>query len=314
VAGLCQQTEKYFQPPAVHHVRCNGDATGCIRAIGTAALIAVRPLNLIRELMPHITKAIILAAGPGSRLLPHTAHSPKCLTPIGGQPILRYQLAALRRCGVDDVVIVVGYLSDRIRDYVDSSVTLVENRDFASTNSSYSLWLARNHMRQGFIHLNSDLLFEPELLRALLASPDENAVIVDRRVRAGSDMMKAQMDGARILRMGKQLTTDAAAEVVGPAKFGASGAELVVQRLSQLRAVGDRNQWAYGVFGELAPQLLFAGVDNPGCFWAEVDTTADAADANRRIPASMVELASRSLFAGRDDATPPRAARDSAAL
>ena len=178
--------------------------------------------------MPHITKAIILAAGPGSRLLPHTAHSPKCLTPIGGQPILRYQLAALRRCGVDDVVIVVGYLSDRIRDYVDSSVTLVENRDFAATNSSYSLWLARNHMRQGFIHLNSDLLFEPELLRALLASPDENAVIVDRRVSAGSDMMKAQMDGARILRMGKQLTTDAAAEVVGPAKFGASGAELLI--------------------------------------------------------------------------------------
>ena len=81
--------------------------------------------------MPTSSKAIILAAGPGSRLLPHTAHSPKCLTPIAGQPILRYQLAALRQCGVDDIVIVVGYLSDRIRDYVDSSVTLVENRDYA---------------------------------------------------------------------------------------------------------------------------------------------------------------------------------------
>ena len=67
--------------------------------------------------MPHITKAIILAAGPGSRLLPHTAHSPKCLTPINGQPILRYQIAALRECGVEDIVIVVGYLRDCIRDY-----------------------------------------------------------------------------------------------------------------------------------------------------------------------------------------------------
>ena len=148
-------------------------------------------------------------------------------------------------------------------------------------------------MRQGFIHLNSDLLFEPELLRALLASPDENAVIVDRRVRAGSDMMKAQMDGARILRMGKQLTTDAAAEVVGPAKFGASGAELVVQRLVAAPSGGDRNRWAYGVFGDLAPQLAFAGVDNPGCFWAEVDTVADRRDAQHRIPRSLVDLAAR---------------------
>jgi L-glutamine-phosphate cytidylyltransferase len=246
--------------------------------------------------MPSTTKAVILAAGPGSRLLPHTAHSPKCLTEIGGQPILRYQIAALHECGVDDIVIVVGYLADRIREFVDSSVTLVENRDFASTNSSYSLWLARHHLRGGYIHLNSDLLFEPELLRTLLAAPDENAVIVDRRVRAGSDMMKAQMEGDRILKMGKQLTTDAAAEVVGPAKFGASGAELVVQRLSQLTAAADRNRWAYGVFGELAPQLAFAGVDNPGCFWAEVDTTADASDANRRLPASMVELAGRSVL------------------
>jgi L-glutamine-phosphate cytidylyltransferase len=249
--------------------------------------------------MPHITKAIILAAGPGSRLLPHTAHSPKCLTPIGGQPILRYQLAALRRCGVTDIVVVVGYLSDRIRDYVDSSVTLVENRDYASTNSSYSLWLARNHMRHGFIHLNSDLLFEPELLRALLASPDENAVIVDRRVRADSDMMKAQMDGTRILRMGKQLTTDAAAEVVGPAKFGASGAELIANRLGELTAAADRNRWAYGVFGDLAPQLALAGVDNPGCFWAEVDTVADKRDAQHRIPRPLVDLAARDADSNR---------------
>ena len=104
-------------------------------------------------------------------------------------------------------------------------MTLVENRDYASTNSSHSLWLARAHMRHGFLHLNSDLLFEPELLQALLAAPDENAVIVDRHVRVGSDMMKAQMDGRRILRMAKDLTTEAAAEVVGPAKFGPRGSQ-----------------------------------------------------------------------------------------
>jgi choline kinase len=239
--------------------------------------------------------AIILAAGPGSRLLPRTANTPKCLTPVAGQPILGYQLAALRECGVHDIVMVVGYRSDRIRTYVDRSVTLVENREFASTNSSYSLWLARQYLLGGFLHLNSDLIFDADLLRALLAAPDENAVIVDRHVRPGSDMMKAEMDGRHILRMGKQLTDHAAAEVVGPAKFGPAGAELVVRRLSQLTAAGDRSCWAYSVFGDLAPSLALAGVDNPGCFWAEVDTTADAADADRHIPRSLVQLAKRGV-------------------
>lgn len=259
--------------------------------------------------MSHPTTAIILAAGAGSRLLPHTLHSPKCLTPITGHPILRYQIAVLRRCGVHDIVMVVGYLAESIRDYVDPSVTLVENTDYESTNSSYSLWLARKHMRHGFIHLNSDLLFEPALLRALLASADENAVIIDRDVRPDSDMMKAQLDGPRIVQMGKELKTGAAAEVVGPAKFGAPGAAALIERLGQLNAAGDRNRWAYRVFGELASELSFTGVDNPGSFWAEVDTLADAQEAERRIPQSLVRLAAQ----GEPPAPPRKTATESPA-
>jgi len=241
--------------------------------------------------MRHTPTAVILAAGPGSRLLPRTANTPKCLTEVGGQPILRYQIAALRQCGVENIVIVVGYLAEKIEAFVDPSVVLVENRDFATTNSSYSLWLARTHLGRGFLHLNSDLIFEPEVLRALLAAREENAVIVDRRVRPDSDMMKAEMKGRQILRMGKQLADNVAAEVVGPAKFGPSGADSIVRRLTALNAAGDRRSWAYSVFGELATELQLAGVDNPDRFWAEVDTTADARDADRRIPASLVKLA-----------------------
>jgi choline kinase len=106
-------------------------------------------------------------------------------------------------------------------------------------------------------------------------------------------MMKAEMDGRRILRMAKDLTAVASAEVVGPAKFGPRGAELVIDRLTQLSDRGDRGQWAYSVFGDLAPALAFSGVDNPGRFWAEVDTAADAREAGRQIPRSLVDLASR---------------------
>ena len=260
--------------------------------------------------MAHPRTAIILAAGSGSRLLPHTADVPKCLSPVAGHPILRYQIAALRHCGITDIVIVVGYKGDRIRDCVDSSVTLVDNREFATTNSSYSLWLAREHLRDGFIHLNSDLLFEPAMLRALLSAPAENAIVVERQVRAGSDMMKARMQGPRILAMSKELTQDAAAEVIGPAKFGPAGAALIVGRLTELAAESDKNRWAYSVFGELAPEMRFAGVDNPGCFWAEIDTLADLEAAERRIPASLIGLARQESDATTLGATDLSAAAD----
>jgi len=235
-------------------------------------------------------KAVILAAGRGSRLLSHGSQRPKCLLEVGGHAILDYQLTALRHCGIDDIVIVVGYLADRIKEHVSGPVTFIQNREYASTGSSYSLWLAREFVRDGFIYLNSDLIFHPDLLRTLLQSPDPNAVIVDRHVDPASDMLKAEMDGRRILSTGKRLCAAAAAEVIGPAKFCAAGARRIAEYLDRLVHAGDRNRWVYEVFGLVAPEIEFVGVDNPGCFWAEVDTPADVLDANLRIPRGLVEF------------------------
>jgi choline kinase len=211
---------------------------------------------------------------------------------IGGHPILHYQISALRHCGVDDITIVVGYLAEQIKEFVSAPVTFIENHEFRSTGSSYSLWLARDLMRDGFLYLNSDLVFHPGMLRALLDAPDENAVMVERHIHPTSDMQKAEMDGRQILRMGKHLPAEiAAAEVVGPAKFGAAGAARIIERLDELVASNDRNRWAYEVFGSLAMEIAFSGVDNPGCFWAEVDTATEALEANQRIPRSLVDFA-----------------------
>jgi len=245
--------------------------------------------------------AIILAAGPGTRMLPHTEERPKCLIKIGGHAILDYQLAALRQCGIDKICIVVGYLSDRIKEHVTVPVTFVENTEYATTGSSYSLWLARTFMREGFIYLNSDLIFHPTMLRVLLESAHGNAVVVDRRIRPTSDMQKAEMDGDQILRMNKHLAESAAhAEVVGPAKFDATGAARIIDHLERFVAAGDRNRWAYEVFGLAAEGIGFAGVDNPGCFWAEVDTPSEALEASQLVPSTLVDMAGRRI-----DPAPP---------
>jgi choline kinase len=236
-------------------------------------------------------KAVILAAGLGSRLLPHTESRPKCLLKIGGHSILEYQIAALRQCGITDVVIVLGYQGDKIRQHLSVPVTFVENTEYASTGSSYSLWLTRDLMSDGFIYVNSDLIFHPRMLRELLDSSAPDAIVVDRHVHPTGDMQKAEMDGARILRMSKNLPAEiASAEVVGPARFSADGARAIVRYLDRLVAAGERSRWAYEAFGEVARERPLVGVDNPGCFWAEVDTPGDLIEASQRIPSHFVDF------------------------
>jgi L-glutamine-phosphate cytidylyltransferase len=127
-----------------------------------------------------LTKAIILAAGNGSRLRPLTNDRPKCLLDVDGRPLIDHQREALRRYGVTDILVVVGYHGDRIRQHLGGTARYIENVRFGLTNSLYSLWLARDELRTGALVLNSDVLAPPRLFERLLRSPAPDAVLVQR--------------------------------------------------------------------------------------------------------------------------------------
>ena len=91
-------------------------------------------------------RAIILAAGTGTRLRPLTAGCPKCLVPMGKQVLIDFQLNALRAVGVDDIVLVLGYEADQVRSHCGTGVRYIDNTAFATTNSIYSLYLARHEL------------------------------------------------------------------------------------------------------------------------------------------------------------------------
>ena len=116
-------------------------------------------------------RAIILAAGGGTRLRPLTNDLPKCLVPLGPQPLVDHQLQALRAVGVEDIVLVVGYLADQVRRHCGDSVRYVENRQFATTNSIYSLYVARHELDADTFLFNCDIIFHVRLLERMLAAP-----------------------------------------------------------------------------------------------------------------------------------------------
>src|SRR5213079_2134752 len=137
-------------------------------------------------------RAVILAAGKGSRLEPTSGEAVKCLLDLGGITLIERQLGYLRASGITEIAVVVGFQAERIRRICGPEVEYVENPIFAETNSLYSLWLARQLFGNGFVVMNSDVFFHPQLLRDLLTVEYEDAILVSWRnqTKYGDEEMK----------------------------------------------------------------------------------------------------------------------------
>ncbi len=155
-------------------------------------------------------KAIIIAAGHGSRLLPLTLTTPKCLVAVGGRAILDHQLDAVAAAGFDGAVIVGGYRIDQIAEHLAARdafpVDLVFNPFWAIANSIGSVWAARAALDEPFALMNGDTLFETSILRLAIDSPGEGVkLVVEQLSQPGLDDMLVETDGDRIVTVGKQI-------------------------------------------------------------------------------------------------------------
>jgi choline kinase len=150
-----------------------------------------------------ISKAIVLAAGVGSRLRPFTADRPKCLVEVGGRTLIEHQLRALRACGVEDVVMVVGYCADRVRRQVGGAVRYIENERYEATNSLYSLSLASAELSSGVLILNSDVLAVPILFDRLMRAPDPTLFWSELGNNFEPEDMKVELRESHVVNFGE---------------------------------------------------------------------------------------------------------------
>jgi L-glutamine-phosphate cytidylyltransferase len=126
-------------------------------------------------------RLIVLAAGQGTRLRPLTEDRPKTLVPFLGRPILEWTLAAAADAGISDVTVIGGYRSDRLDVY---PVRHLRNEAFKSTSMVGTLMVADGCFGDGFVMSYGDIVYRPEVLRAVLASQAEVGVVVDLDWRA----------------------------------------------------------------------------------------------------------------------------------
>ena len=223
-------------------------------------------------------RAVILAAGRGHRLRDVTGDRPKCLARVGGCTLLERQIRSLRTCGIDTIAVVAGFRADDVWRACGPKIELIVNLHHESTNSLYSLWLARNLLSEGFVVLNCDVLFHDQLLWDLLTTCDEDALLMaaTRGAVYSDEEMKIRVRAGCVAEIAKTLDpADADGENVGIAKFGVDGAKLIVDEIDRMVAAGGVREWLPRAFAAFAERRPLHVVETRGYPWTEIDFPED---------------------------------------
>ena len=242
-------------------------------------------------------KAIILAAGTASRLRPLTLHTPKCLLKVGERTLLGRSLDALIEAGVRDFVIVTGYLHEQIEDFVrqtygdNISVRFIHNKDYETTNNIYSLWLARPEADgQEVLLLDSDLLYDAEIVKRVLADKHDNVLTLIRHELCEEEMKVVMASDGSITEISK--TCDpalAAGESLGIERMGKSYTSALYKELDGMMNVEHLENKFYELafLRLIAKGHTFSVLDVTDLFSCELDTVEDFENAKQRIPAHL---------------------------
>ncbi|MCG5487491.1 MAG: phosphocholine cytidylyltransferase family protein [Sinorhizobium meliloti] len=236
-------------------------------------------------------RAVVLAAGLGSRLRPLTDLLPKPLVEVNGVPILHNALRRLDAVGVTEVTIVVGYRKDAIEyacgsHFGNLQINYVESTVFDRTGSAYSLWLARDTLISGDCYLlEADVFFEEQALRELARFPAQNAAAVSpfSTGMEGSAVILSDeglISEVRLKQIAENLTTSGSTlyKTMNLLRFSATALRgVIVPALNDLIGSGAVKAFTEEFLGHLIERhgLRLAAVRCDNLRWYEIDSIDD---------------------------------------
>jgi choline kinase len=234
-------------------------------------------------------RAIILAAGVGWRLKPHTETTPKSLMEIGGQSLLRRYLETFAALGLPEAVLVVGHLKEQVmaeaaRGPAEVEVRFVVNEQFTRGNI-LSLWHARHEFDDDILIMDGDVLFPRELLARVIAFPDVNAIAVDERFQDTGEEQKVVCEDGWVVEVTKKISGDprVRGEAVGILRLSADAAEVLRGVLEEFIETGKDSLEYEDAFRELAAEVPIGVVEIGDLPWIEIDFEEDLAHAREDI-------------------------------
>ena len=173
---LAGVSKNQIAPDINQYIKNNESIISLIRSIKNNNLKNDQIEDLENLINKNKTKALIIAAGLGSRLKKHTENLPKCMLDFGGKTLLERQLEAYRDAGIEDISLIRGYKKEKIKY---KGIKYFENTDYQNNNILNSIFYAENFINGNIIISYSDILFDTSVVQRTIESNHDISVVVD---------------------------------------------------------------------------------------------------------------------------------------
>lgn len=223
----------------------------------------------------NITQAVILAAGMGVRLKELNQGIPKGFISLeDDKPIIEHSVEALLACGINDIIIVTGFMDEHYENLRSRypQINTVRNEKYSETGTMYSLWCARNLLRTDFILLESDLIFEVRAISELLQSPGKSSILISGKTEAGDEVyVEADGDQVKQICKNKKELESIVGEFVGVSRLSYDFYLKLIQTAEEGFGSDINISYDMDCFVTVAEKkpLGFLKIEN--LLWAEID-------------------------------------------
>lgn len=222
-------------------------------------------------------RAVLMAAGVGSRISREISKPKSLLDVGGGKTLIRHTVELLRSHGID-VTIVVGYKKELFFEELEGlSVEFVINPFYRVSNSVASLWFARESLKEDTDYLfgNADVFFEEDILKLLLDCPEETVLLSDTRRAKEGDYLFG-LENGYIRKYGKELPMeDRDCEYVGLGKVKRSYMKRFVEIMEEMVDTENYQTWWEMILYDHCMEQPVKSLDVAPYFWSEIDYIED---------------------------------------
>ena len=219
-------------------------------------------------------KAIILAAGMGTRMHQLTVNCPKCMLELNGYSVLEHQIKLLRKYGINKIEIITGYQNYKIENHIANDAKYYFYPNYRETNNLYTLNYHLDLLNQDLLILFSDVLICSESLNKLLNNNSDFSLLVDTD-KCDESTMRIVIENDRISDIGSHIVPkDGDGNFIGIAKFSNKGSGLLKNKIKHLTDDGMYiNDYYTKAIAELAKERQsIIPVNINGLPWMEIDT------------------------------------------
>ena len=231
--------------------------------------------------------ALILAAGRGSRLAPITDSIPKALLRVAGRALIERQIEAFITFGVERVVIVTGYMSLKIKNFLEQKnypveIVLVDNSEWELTNNMYSFALGAKYLQNSAFVINGDICFENDFLNSFVQNEVSSVGIFENQYLAES--MKVIADGNLARSISKIVPKDASKGISADIfYFTYSDIKTLIREANNYFTKSGKKDWFEKIVScctednKIALHITPLGRSN----WVEIDNEQDLSSADK---------------------------------